>query len=70
MAPAGCLVFVAAAGYGKTTALEGACVVVRAADAGGDPPAPDLGVDDACRLTRPSRCGWPGGSRGCRTGRA
>ncbi|MGN9909401.1 tetratricopeptide repeat protein [Phytohabitans sp. LJ34] len=48
MAPSRCLLLVAAAGYGKTTALESACAVVPAF---AEPPlALDAGVDDVCRL--------------------
>ncbi|WP_345510072.1 tetratricopeptide repeat protein [Phytohabitans houttuyneae] len=48
MAPPGCLVMVAAAGYGKTTALESACAVVPAFS---EVSTLDIGVDDVCRLS-------------------
>lgn len=44
---------VAAAGYGKTTALESACAVVPAFAE--RPPTLDVGVDDVCRLSGPDQ---------------
>jgi DNA-binding SARP family transcriptional activator/ATP/maltotriose-dependent transcriptional regulator MalT len=52
VAPSGCLLLVAAAGYGKTTALESTCAVVPAFS---EPSTLDVGVDDVCRLTEPDQ---------------